>query len=149
MGYSVETREAAGAEAEAAVKRGLAADNRARLAAAGAPPDIDVPRGLAAIARADDTRAVVGGLLGELDWGWLYVRHLWVEEAWRRCGVGSALLAAAEAAARARGIDGAYLHTSDFQAPGFYRRHGYVEFGRLADFPPGFTLYFLKKEGLG
>jgi hypothetical protein len=47
------------------------------------------------------------------------------------------LLAGAEAAAREKGCRGAYLDTFTFQAPKFYDRHGYLEFGRLNDFPSG------------
>ena len=54
--------------------------------------------------------------------------------------------AAAEEIARARGCIGIRLDTMSFQAPAFYRRLGYSEFGRIEDYPPGHTrLWFMKR----
>jgi hypothetical protein len=33
-----------------------------------------------------------------------------------------------------------------FQAPDFYRKLGYEEFGRLDDFPPGHSRLFFRKN---
>jgi GNAT superfamily N-acetyltransferase len=41
------------------------------------------------------------------------------------------LLADAEVHARGEGLVGVYLDTYEFQAPGFYEKMGYREFGRL------------------
>ncbi|MFD5349231.1 N-acetyltransferase, partial [Streptomyces anulatus] len=38
------------------------------------------------------------------------------------------------------------LETWDFQAPGFYRKQGYEEIGRVADYPPGVTEFILVKD---
>ena len=38
-----------------------------------------------------------------------------------------------------------YLYTFSFQAPGFYRKLGYREFGKLNDFPKGQSRYWLNK----
>ena len=56
------------------------------------------------------------------------------------------VFAAAEEIARARGCIGIRLDTMSFQAPAFYRRLGYSEFGRIEDYPPGHTrLWFMKR----
>lgn len=89
---------------------------------------------------------IVGGMLGEIYWGWFYIDLLWVEEALRGCGYGHRLLARAEDEARRRGAKHAYLDTFSFQAPDFYKQHGYQLFGELQDFPPGHQRYFLKKQ---
>ena len=52
----------------------------------------------------------------------------------------------AEAEARQRGAQNAYLDTFSFQAPDFYKKLGYQVFGELPDFPTGHQRYFLKKE---
>jgi hypothetical protein len=41
---------------------------------------------------------------------------------------------------------GVWLDTFDFQAPEFYRQHGYVEFGHIDDYPPGHKRYFFQKR---
>ena len=52
---------------------------------------------------------------------------------------------AAEQEALARGCRGVYLDTFSFQAPGFYRKQGYTEFGELEGIPPGHSHYFFRK----
>lgn len=89
---------------------------------------------------------VLGGFIGATYWDWFYVDVLWVREELRGQGYGSRLLARAEEEARQRGAKHAYLDTFSFQAPAFYMRHGYQEFGRLAGFPEGHTRYFLSKR---
>jgi hypothetical protein len=41
---------------------------------------------------------------------------------------------------------GIWLDTFDFQAPDFYRGHGFTEFGKLSDYPPGHQRYFFQKR---
>ena len=88
---------------------------------------------------------ILGGLLGAIWGGWLHVAFFWVAEPLRRRDLGSQLLRAAEAYALERGCRHVHLDTFSFQAPGFYARHGYREFGRLDDHPPGHTHHFLTK----
>jgi GNAT superfamily N-acetyltransferase len=71
---------------------------------------------------------------------------MWVDEHLRARGVGRARLVAAENEARNRGCDWSKLNTWDFQAPGFYKRCGYVEYGREVDYPPGHINYLLRKD---
>jgi len=50
--------------------------------------------------------------------------------------VGTQLLQAAEQEAHARGCQYMILDSYDFQAPGFYQKHGYEVFAVLEDHPP-------------
>jgi ribosomal protein S18 acetylase RimI-like enzyme len=88
---------------------------------------------------------VIAGLFGDVSWGWLHVDVLWVEDAHRQAGIGSALMDRAEAEARAMDVHQAFLETTDFQALGFYEKRGYQIFAQLEDQPPGFTCYYMKK----
>lgn len=88
---------------------------------------------------------IVGGVIGATYWDWLYINLMWVREDLRGQGFGRQLLEKAEAEARQRGAKRAYLDTFSFQAPAFYKKLGYEEFGRLEDFPVGHTRYFLVK----
>ena len=89
---------------------------------------------------------VLGGLLGGTIWGWLYVEILWLAEPLRGHGLGSCLLAQAEAEAVRRGCLLARLDTIDFQALPFYQKHGYVIFGVLEDWPIGHRSFSLRKN---
>ena len=91
-------------------------------------------------------RSIRGGAKCDVAWGWVYVDWLWVEEAWRGQGLGVRLLAAAEALAREHDCIGVHLHTWSFQAPGFYRKQGFSEAGRVEDMPPGAVRHWFAKR---
>ena len=84
-----------------------------------------------------EKREIVGGVIGETHLGWLFVQWFWIDDKYRGKGFGKKLLTAAEDEARKRGAKNVYLDTLSFQAPEFYRKLGYREFGRLDDFPVG------------
>ena len=84
-----------------------------------------------------EKRDIVGGIVGDTHLGWLFVQFFWIDEKYRRNGFGQKLLGAAEDEARKRGVKNVYLDTFSFQAPGFYEKLGYREFGRLDDYPTG------------
>jgi len=93
----------------------------------------------------DEQGEVVGGLWGRTGYGWLYVELLVVPESLRGKRIGTELLARAETEARARECANVWLDTFEFQARGFYERLGYRCFGELAEYPPGFSRYFMTK----
>ena len=94
----------------------------------------------------DDLGAVAGGFWGCTLFEWLHVQMLFVPQPLRGMGIGSALMATAEAAARERGCRGAYVDTFSFQAAPFYRKLGFTPFGVLDDFPPGHRRLFFRKR---
>jgi GNAT superfamily N-acetyltransferase len=94
----------------------------------------------------DETGKVQGGLRGRSFWGWCFIETLAVADGHRGQGIGTKLLVEAEAVAKARGCIGIYLTTVAFQAPDFYRKNGYHQFGQLADFPKGFAQYWFAKR---
>ncbi len=94
----------------------------------------------------DPAGKVQGGVRGQTYWCWCTIDVLAVANPYRRQGIGSRLLAKAEEIARARGCVGIRLDTTSFQAPEFYTRRGYTEFGRIDGYPPGHTrLWFMKR----
>jgi GNAT superfamily N-acetyltransferase len=97
------------------------------------------------VLRASDQK-IAGGLIGATYWDWLYIDLLFVKEELRGRGYGHRLLTMAEDDARKRGAKNVYLDTFSFQAPDFYKQHGYQVFGELKDFPPGHQRYFLTKQ---
>ena len=96
-------------------------------------------------ARAPDGR-VIGGLIGEINLGWLFVSALWVDAEVRGSGIGSRLIREAEVQAKERGAVGIYLDTYSFQAKPFYERMGFHSIGELPDCPPGGAKYYFAKR---
>lgn len=78
-----------------------------------------------------------GGLTGALYFNALFIEYLWLDAPLRGQGVGRALMRCAEREALARGRDLVHLESMSFQAPGFYKSLGYVEYGRLEGYSDG------------
>jgi GNAT superfamily N-acetyltransferase len=93
----------------------------------------------------DDAGKAIGGLWGWTVYSWLIINMLFVPEALRHRGIGSALIRAAEAEARSRGCAGMQVDTFGFQAQPFYERMGFTVFGVQPNFPPGQRCVFLRK----
>ena len=93
----------------------------------------------------DENGNIIGGILGGTYWGWMYVDILWVHENHRKKGVGSNLLHKAEEESLRRGCHHAHLDTMSWQAPDFYKKHGYSVIGILPDIPSGNLKYLLMK----
>jgi GNAT superfamily N-acetyltransferase len=89
---------------------------------------------------------IAGGLVGVIYWDWFCIDLLWVKKDLRGQGYGHRLLTLAEEEARKRGAKHAHLDTFSFQAPKFYKDHGYQVFGELQDFPVGHQRYYLMKQ---
>jgi ribosomal protein S18 acetylase RimI-like enzyme len=88
---------------------------------------------------------VVGGAVGRT-WGrCCELLQLWVEPAQRARGVGSELLQRFEAHGRARNCNVFYLTTLSFQAPAFYRKHGYQVLAEIDGYPDGIVKFLMHK----
>jgi len=93
----------------------------------------------------DETGKKVAGLIGDTHGNWLSVKFLWVSEELRGQHIGSEILKQAEKTAKERGCKYAFLDTFSFQAPLFYKKHGYKEVFALEDYPvTGKRYYFTK-----
>lgn len=125
------------ADDEATVVRGLLSFNENWIGPSNEKP-------LKLVAR--DEQGLVGGLIGNTRWKWLYVAKLWVHERARGRGVGTKLLGAAEEIARSRGCTDASLDTFEYQARPFYEKLGYELFGTLDGYPPGYRQFYLRKS---
>lgn len=103
-------------------------------------------RPLAVLVRDPETDQVLGGLTGRTSLGLLFIDVFFLPEALRGTGLGSQVLQMAEAEGRRRGCRAAVLYTISFQAPEFYKKHGWREFGAIPCDPPGTSRIFLTKE---
>lgn len=90
--------------------------------------------------------AVLGGLWGRTELGLLFLSMFVLPKSIRGRSLGSQLISAVEEEAKRRGCERAVVETSTFQAPGFYERHGYEEFGRVEFGVPGHARVWLRKS---
>jgi GNAT superfamily N-acetyltransferase len=100
---------------------------------------------LAVTVRDTATGELAGGLLGRTSLGLFFLDLFYLPEHLRGAGTGSELLRLAEAEATRRGCRAATLVTVNFQAPEFYARHGWEEFGRIQT-APDVTRIFMRKS---
>ncbi len=100
---------------------------------------------LAALAKDPYTGATIGGMVGRTSYGLLFIDTVFLPESARGQDLGSKLLAMMEHEGIRRGCRSGFLYTISFQAPGFYARHGWQAFGRIACDPPATARVFIKK----
>jgi ribosomal protein S18 acetylase RimI-like enzyme len=94
----------------------------------------------------DAGNTIIAGLYG---WTWgrtCEVKTLWIHERWRKQGLGTRLMTAAENEARARGAVQMVLNTHSFQAPAFYHRLGFETIATIDDYPEGHQQIYLRKR---
>jgi GNAT superfamily N-acetyltransferase len=94
----------------------------------------------------DGEGTLQAGLGGKIFYQWLTIDLLWVAEALRGRGIGTALLARAEAEARARGCADVWLDTIGTQSLAFYEKNGYAAWGELPNYPRGHKRTFFRKS---
>ena len=71
---------------------------------------------------------------------------LWVDEAYRKQGLGSKVLGAVESEVKGNGCTIILLDTFDWQAKDFYEKNRYSVFGELKDCPKGHSRYYMSKS---
>jgi GNAT superfamily N-acetyltransferase len=94
----------------------------------------------------DEGNTIAGCILVIGSWKIAELDIIWVDEKYRRKGLGSALIREAEKAARENGCYVMILGTFDFQARPLYEKHGYSLCGTVRDFPRGHENYTLIKR---
>jgi GNAT superfamily N-acetyltransferase len=103
-------------------------------------------RPLAVLVKDAQTHRTLGGVTGRTSLGLMFLDVFFLPEALRGSGLGSQVLAMAEAEAKRRGCRAAVLYTISFQAPEFYRKHGWQQFGAIPCDPPGTSRIFFSKQ---
>jgi GNAT superfamily N-acetyltransferase len=101
-------------------------------------------RALGVMVQDPDTGEPAGGLLGRTSLGLFFLDLFYLPANLRGSGTGSAVLRMAETEAAHRGCRAATLVTVNFQAPEFYARHGWEEFGRIQT-APNVARIFMRK----
>jgi len=96
--------------------------------------------------RSTTTGEVIGGIQGRSSLGLLFLDLFYLPLELRRCGVGTEALMKFEAEGIKRRCKTAFLYTISFQAPDFYIKNGWEEFGRIECLPEGTSRIFMKKN---
>ena len=94
----------------------------------------------------DDGKIIAGCAATRTVRGTAEVSLLWVDEAYRKQGLGSKVLGAVESEVNENGCTIVLLDTFDRQAKGFYEKNGYFVFGELKDCPKGHSRYYMSKS---
>lgn len=89
---------------------------------------------------------VVAGLDAAVYWGKLHIRLLWVNPDHQSKGLGSQLMGWAEGQGRKLGCASAVVDTMSFQAPEFYVKLGYEQFGFSEGYEGGASRHYFEKR---
>ena len=94
----------------------------------------------------DKDNNVIGGIIGHIFGGWIYIALLWIDERFRNKGHGTKLLKMIENEAIKKGCTNSHLDTYSFEARPFYEKNRYKLFAILEEYPKNHSKYFLKKN---
>jgi GNAT superfamily N-acetyltransferase len=137
-GLTIEVTDALGHQEADAISSGLDAFN---VEATG----VSDLRPLAVVVKDSSSGRILGGATGRTSLGLLFVDIFFLPRSLRGRGLGSHILQLMEDEGRKRGCRAAVLYTISFQAPDFYRRHGWHSFGEIPCEPPGTSRIFMTK----
>jgi len=92
-----------------------------------------------------DSGEVVAGITGAAYWGKLHIRILWVHPDYQSKGLGSRLVDWAEERGKELGCTSVMVDTMSFQAPRFYAKLGYRQFGLSEGYEGGASRHYFEK----
>lgn len=101
---------------------------------------------LSVLIKSTKTGEVLGGMQGRSSLGLLFIDLFFLPPELRKMGLGTDILNRFENEGRRRGCTAAFLYTISFQAPDFYKKNGWEEFGRIDCEPEGTSRIFMRKS---
>lgn len=97
------------------------------------------------IARNDEGE-IIGGITGTAYWGNMHIDFLWVDPESRGQRIAEQLMQQMEQHSRNANYRLMMVDTFSFQAPEFYKKQGFREFGVLKDHPAGHSQHYFEKR---
>jgi len=85
----------------------------------------------------------IGGIFANIQYEYMFINRLFVDVKYRGNYIASKLMRLMEKESIKRGITNIYLTTFEFQAAGFYKKHGYKIVMEIEDYPKGFKEVFI------
>lgn len=89
---------------------------------------------------------IIGGITATGFWQHLHIDFLWVDPAVRGQRVAEQLMQQLEGYARRQSYRLMAVDTFSFQAPAFYLKQGFTEFGVIKDHPAGHSQHYFEKR---
>lgn len=121
-----------------AIRQGIRSFNRKHL------PQGEVQK-IGCIVR-NEADEIVGGLTGEWFSNTVFIEFLWLDESYRKSGLGRQLMTRLEQEVKPKGVSRLYLDTYSFQALDFYIKLGFEKVGQYTGYPSdGINKYVLQK----
>ena len=94
---------------------------------------------------AEESKNLLGGALCIINYNWIYIDYLYVNEQMRGQDIGTKLINKIEQYAKENNLTGLYTETFDFQARPFYEKNGFKVIGCYENMPPNSKLWLLQK----
>ena len=94
----------------------------------------------------DEKENLIAGIVASRDLECITIDYLFVDENYRKNKYGSILLEYLEKEAKEKNVRRIVLSTFSFQAPEFYKNHGYEIFGIIKPCLKNYSEYYFKKE---
>lgn len=110
------------------------------------PEQQEKPYGNTSFIARNDNGEIIGGITGTYFWEHMHIDFLWVDPAGQGSGIAAKLMAEMEQYARGLKCRLMTVDTFSFQAPGFYRKQGFREFGVIEDHPEGHSQHYFEKR---
>jgi ribosomal protein S18 acetylase RimI-like enzyme len=114
--------------------------------AASLPEEKQSPKEQISFIARNEENEIIGGLTGTAYWGHMHIDFLWVDPKARGQRIGEQLMQQMEQYSRRQQYSLLAVETFSFQAPGFYKKQGFREFGVLEDHPKGHSKHFFEKR---
>ncbi len=109
-------------------------------------PERDSDRKTLLLILRDEQHNWYGGLMADFAWEAMKIYVLWIKASFRGKGYGKQLLQEAEKIALEENCRLIYLETTSFHHHAFYVENGFVEAGKIDNYPKGHTFYLMKKD---
>lgn len=95
---------------------------------------------------AKENNQIVGGALVWEHSDALYIDVLWLNESYRKRGIGTKIVSMIDRVALDKGIPKIFVDTYAFQAQEFYQKHGFNSIGTIPGYLLGYDRIFLRKD---